>query len=74
MSGDESTENGIFDYLSGLFESNLQKISRYVDTDKAEEYVKEVKGMTRIGAALAKKYKAEGIAEGRRDGIDEGKT
>ena len=68
--GDESTENGIFDYLSGLFESNLQKISRYVDTDKAEEYVKEVKGMTGIGAALAKKYKAEG----RRDGIDEGKT
>ena len=67
--GDDAPETGIFDYLSGLFESNLKKISHYVDTDKAEEYVEEVKGMTGIGAALINKSRAEG----RLDGIDEGR-
>ena len=49
--GNDATEKGIFDYLSGLFESDLKKISHYVDTDKAEEYVKEVKDMTGLGAS-----------------------
>ena len=64
--GNDATEKGIFDYLSGLFESDLKKISHYVDTDKAEEYVKEVKDMTGLGASLINK----GIQQGEERSIE----
>ena len=68
--GKDATEKGIFDYLSGLFESDLKKISHYVDTDKAEEYVKEVKDMTGLGASLINKGIQQGIQQGEERSIE----
>ncbi len=40
--GKDATEDGIFDYLDGVFKSSLERISKYVNAGRSEKLLKEV--------------------------------
>ena len=57
---DEGSE-AIFDYLTGVFTGNLDKIKNYVDTDRNENLREEVKVMSGLGNSIAEKAQQQGI-------------
>ncbi len=69
---DEVEGNTIFDYLNGVYHSDLQKINEYVPTNP--EIEREVKDMSGFGAAIAKDSFAKGVAKGVADGRTEGQN
>ena len=63
--GKETEEKGIFDYLRGIFDCDIQKIQGYSHIKWSEPFQQEVKKMTGFGDAIYEK----GIQEGRHDGM-----
>ena len=51
--GADTGTDAIFDYLNGVFNSDIEKISDYTDAKDNEEIVKEVKNMSGLGASIA---------------------
>ena len=51
--GSNTGADAIFDYLSGVFNSDIRKISDYTDTKDNEEIAKEVTHMGGLGASIA---------------------
>lgn len=51
--GSNTGADAIFDYLSGVFNSDIRKISDYTDTKDNEEIAKEVTNMGGLGASIA---------------------
>lgn len=68
--GIDATEDGIFDFLDGVFKSDLKTISKYVDARRSEKLVKEVEDMSGLGASLIEKNLEKGRAEGRTEGVN----
>jgi len=62
----------IFDYLTGVFTSNLQTISKYIDIEsnhKAKEGANSMEGM---GMSIYKKGIHQGMLQGKAEGILQG--
>lgn len=59
----EGTEP-IFDYLTGIFQSNLAKISEYVDVGKNEKLKQEVQTLNGLGMSIAEKNLQKGMQKG----------
>ena len=70
--GGAASDAEIFDFLDGLFQSDLERIRKYSGSDRAIE--EEVKKMSGFGAALAERKLNEGIAQGITQGIAQGIT
>ncbi len=69
--GDVTSEGkGIFDYLEGIFKSNIDRIEKYVDIKDKEDIKEGVKRMTGLGESIyIKAYK-----EGEDKGISQGEA
>ena len=50
--GKQQSNEKIFDYLSGVFSGDIEKIEKYTDVDSEPEIRKEVKNMSGIGESL----------------------
>ena len=61
--GDAEIDEEIFDFLNGIFSSEIDRISKYAGSDPVIE--EEVRKMGGFGAALAEKNRNEGIEIGR---------
>ena len=57
--GEEASE-GIFDYLEGIFNSNIDRIEKYVDIKDNENIKEGVKRMTGLGESIYIKAYKEG--------------
>ncbi len=60
---EETDDNGILDYLNGLFTSNVGRMNRYVNIRQDQTLLQEVKKMTGFGAALVEKGEIKGEAK-----------
>lgn len=65
--GSNTGEDAIFDYLSGVFNSDIRKISDYTDTKDNEEIAKEVTNMGGLGANIAQEASIIQLIEAYRD-------
>ena len=74
--GREPDEEGIFDYLAGLFSSDIKRIGEYSHIEWSKPFEKEVENMTGFGDEIYRRGiqngKIEGQREGRREGRREG--
>ena len=59
--GNDDGNEAIFDYLTGVFTSNLDRIRKYVDIDNNDEIREEVIKMSGLGQSIAKKSLQQGI-------------
>ena len=62
--GNDEGSEAIFDYLTGVFTGNLDKIKNYVDTDRNENLREEVKIMSGLGNSIAVKAQQQGMEQG----------
>ena len=67
--GKETKENGIFDYLQGLFECDINKIQKYSHIRWSEPFQKEASKMTGFGDMIYEK----GMRTGEQNGIQKGR-
>ena len=65
--GSNTGADAIFDYLSGVFNSDIRKISDYTDTKDNEEIAKEVTNMGGLGANIAQEASIIQLIEAYRD-------
>ena len=61
--GADTGVDAIFDYLSGVFNSDIKKISDYTDTNDNEEIAREVTHMSGLGASIAQAAAQEAAQE-----------
>ena len=71
--GREPDEEGIFDYLAGLFSSDIKRIGEYSHIEWSEPFQKEVGNMTGFGDEIYRKGIQSGKIEGRLEGHREGR-
>ena len=71
--GREPDEKGIFDYLAGLFSSDVKRIEEYSHIEWSEPFQKEVGNMTGFGDEIYRKGIQSGKIEGRLEGHREGR-
>lgn len=71
--GAKAQENTLFEYLEGVFTTNLDKINKYVDVENNIEVKEALNTMCGLGAALENKGIEKGIAQGIEKGITQGK-
>lgn len=69
---DDVKDTGIFDYLQGVFSSDVSRIDKYIGEDVSEEVREEVKTMSGFGEIIAKRNAARGMAEGMAEGMVQG--
>lgn len=53
--GNENADNAIFQYLESVFESDIERIKKYVDIPRGSEIEKEITHMTGLGESLYNK-------------------
>ena len=53
--GNENADNAIFQYLESVFESDIERIKKYIDIPKDSEIEKEITRMTGLGESLYNK-------------------
>ena len=70
--GDGGSTEGIFDYLAGLFSSDVDRMDRYSHIKNDGKTVEEVKNLGGFGRALAEKNRAIGFSEGEKNGLKKG--
>ena len=58
--GKEPDEKGIFDYLTGLFFSDIKRIEEYSHIEWSEPFEKEVKNMTGFGEEIYRRGEIKG--------------
>ena len=63
--GREPDEKGIFDYLAGLFSSDIKRIEEYSHIEWSEPFQKEVGNMTGFGDEIYRKGIQSGKIEGQ---------
>ena len=71
--GKETKENGIFDYLQGLFECDINKIQKYSHIRWSEPFQKEASKMTGFGDMIYEKGMRTGEQNGMQKGIQQGR-
>lgn len=70
--GEDVFTDGIFDYLAGLFSSDVERMDRHSHIKGDEKTVEEVKNLGGYGKALAEKSRAIGLEEGQAIGLKKG--
>ena len=66
--GREPDEEGIFDYLAGLFSSDIKRIGEYSHIEWSKPFEKEVENMTGFGDEIYRRGIQNGKIEGQREG------
>ncbi len=66
------TKEPVFDYLSGVFRCDKEKISEYVDIHQKELVLKEVDHMTGLGLTIMQEAMQQGLEKGIEKGIKQG--
>ena len=64
----------VLDYLEAVFNSDLQKIEKYVRISDKPAVSEEVKKMSGLGAMIYSKGVSQGISQGRMEGISQGRS
>ena len=72
--GDIGNTESIFDYLNGLFTSDVKRMNPYSGIADDDDTVAEVKRMTGMGHAIAVQARQGGIQDGIQQGIDKGQN
>ena len=63
--GKEPEENGIFEYLNGIFDGDINRIQKYSHIKWSEPFQKEASKMTGFGDMIYER----GIQQGRHEGM-----
>ena len=63
--GKEPEENGIFEYLNGIFDGDIKRIQRYSHIEWSEPFQEEASKMTGFGDMIYER----GIQQGRHEGM-----
>ena len=66
--GKELEENGIFEYLNGIFDGDINRIQKYSHIKWSEPFQKEASKMTGFGDMIYER----GIQQGMQQGIQQG--
>lgn len=64
----EKTDVPIFDYLSGIFDCDKEKIAKYVDIRSNEKVLKGVSDMDGLGQSIMQKAMQKGMQQGMQQG------
>ena len=67
--GVRPSNDDIFQYLNGVFTSELEVIDRYVDIDNNEKIIKEVRSMSGLGQSIYENAKKEVVVNMLKDHI-----
>lgn len=67
--GKELEENGIFEYLNGIFDGDINRIQKYSHIKWSEPFQKEASKMTGFGDMIYER----GIQQGMQQGIQQGR-
>ena len=73
--GKEPEENGIFEYLNGIFDGDINRIQKYSHIKWSEPFQKEASKMTGFGDRIMKRNayrRQKGIQQGIQQGRHEG--
>ena len=70
--GNDEGKEEIFDYLTGIFTSNIEKISGYVDVSRNPKVLEGVKAMSGMGQTIATKNYQQGMQQGILQGMQQG--
>lgn len=65
--GSSNSNAEIFDYLQGIFSSNIKQICKYVNIQDNKEIMKGVKTMQGLGQSLSDKAYQKGILQGQKN-------
>ena len=60
---DSNAQKAIFDYLTGVFESDISRINKYVDISNNEPILKGVRKMGGLGQTIAENNYKKGILD-----------
>ena len=72
--GQDTDEKGIWDYLQGIFSSDIITMKKYSDVSWSNKLEQEVHRMCGLGESIYQKGTIEGRAEGRVEGRAEGRV
>ena len=70
--GKEPEENGIFEYLNGIFDGDINRIQKYSHIKWSEPFQKEASKMTGFGDRIYEKGMRTGEQNGIQKGIQKG--
>ena len=71
--GKEPEENGIFEYLNGIFDGDINRIQKYSHIKWSEPFQKEASKMTGFGDRIYEKGMRTGEQNGMQKGIQQGR-
>ena len=71
--GKEPEENGIFEYLNGIFDGDINRIQKYSHIKWSEPFQKEARKMTGFGDRIYEKGMRTGEQKGIQQGIQQGR-
>lgn len=71
--GKETEEKGIFDYLNGLFDCDINRIQKYSHIEWSEPFEEEASKMTGFGDRIYEKGMRTGEQNGIQKGIQQGR-
>ena len=67
--GKEPEENGIFEYLNGIFDGDINRIQKYSHIKWSEPFQKEASKMTGFGDRIYERGMRTGEQKGRQEGM-----
>ena len=68
----EKSDVPVFDYLSGIFNCDREKISEYVNIEDNEAVWKGVNAMSGLGESIMMKAMQQGMQQGIQEGLQQG--
>ena len=71
--GKETEENGVFEYLNGIFDGDINRIQKYSHIKWSEPFQKEASKMTGFGDRIYEKGMRTGEQNGIQKGIQQGR-
>ena len=71
--GKEPEENGIFEYLNGIFDGDIKRIQRYSHIEWSEPFQEEASKMTGFGDIIYERGIQQGMQQGMQQGIQQGR-
>lgn len=67
--GKETEENGIFEYLNGIFDGDINRIQKYSHIEWSEPFQEEAGKMTGFGDRIYERGIRQGMQQGRHEGM-----
>ena len=71
--GGECTEEGIYEYLDGIFKGNKSLIEKYSNVTWSSKMTGEVERMSGLGEAIMEQTMQRGLEQGRELGLQQGR-